>query len=224
MLLFRANPAQTESPRKRAVVVAVVQDTTSCTNYENKGYSHGGYDRLTSNTISATRLSEKDVTFIVDKFWEGALDYSCPAPVSYYPTPNYYPETKPFIPPAPLPNAPLPTVYSAVAPPPYYAPPPRPEYYSAPQPRTPQYYPSPPPAPVVYPSAPSQPAQANYKAPTERIMYPNPINPPPVYADRQPVASVPQSPPQPPTYSRSKRSLIDSIKDFFASTAEFLVR
>ena len=96
---YRAKPAQAKPKRQRLVIVAVVKDVTSCANYENKDYSgSGGNDKLTSNPITAIKVSDEHVISIMEKFFEGALDYSCPSPVSYYPEPSYNPEHHHHIP------------------------------------------------------------------------------------------------------------------------------
>jgi len=81
---IKVKQAQQKEYRKRAVVVAIVKEITKCTDYEvqaDYGYS---YDKQQSGVITAIKVSSDDVQFILDKFWEGALHYSCPSPKSYY--------------------------------------------------------------------------------------------------------------------------------------------
>jgi hypothetical protein len=144
---IKATPAPAKEARKRAVVVAIVTKLTQCTDYEQQydqqQYAYGqdqssnAYSKQQSKAITAIKVTSDSVNFIVDKFWEGALDYSCPAPKAYYPEPSYYPETA-----APAYTAPAYT--PSYAPPPYSPPPYTPPYYSAPPSYSPPPYVAPP--------------------------------------------------------------------------------
>ncbi|CAG7733426.1 unnamed protein product [Allacma fusca] len=226
---IKVNAAQEKNARKRVVVVAVVKEVPKCTEYEVQAESYGyaaapsPYEKQQSGIIKAVKVSTEDVNFIVDIFFEGALDYSCPTPKSYYPEPSYYPETKSYSPPpayyepptytpyySPPPPAyyspPPPEYYSPPPPPAYYSPPPPPEYYSPPPPPAyyspppPEYY-SPPPPPYYSPPPPTyySPPPPEYYSPPPPPYTP-PYSPPPTYT---PSYSPPPYSPPPPSYTPS---------------------
>ena len=170
------SPAQVS--RQRAVVVAIVKTLTSCSDYEQQYDSSYGqqpnlYEKQQSKPITAVKVNENAVDFVVDKFWEGALDYSCPAPKAYYPEPNYYPET-----PAPAPYS-APPQYSA---PVYSLPPPySPPVYAAPPPYNPPVYSPPPYTPPVYAPPPYIPPVYSSPPYSPPVYSPPAYNPPQYY-------------------------------------------
>jgi hypothetical protein len=169
--------------RKRAVLVAIVQKLSQCSeNYPAPSYGGYGssYQQPQSKPITATKVDYNAVDKIINIFWENAYDDSCPATKTYYQEPVYQPSY-----PAPA--------YQSYEP--QYSPPayqsyepqynPEPAYQSYPasyEPAYPAYEPQYQSYEPAYPSypAPAYPAPA-YSPPYEPAYPPPSYNPPPSY-------------------------------------------
>jgi len=200
---IQAAPAQVKQERKRAVVVGVVEYPAQCqSSYSKPQYGYGYQVQETqSNPIVAIKVTEKVVDFILEKFWEGAEDKSCPAPKSYYAEPQYsepsYPSYQASYAPSYEPSYPQPS-YEPSYPQPSY---PKPSYQapSYPQPSYETSYPQPsyqPPSYNYEPSYPQPSYEPSYPQPSYEPSYPKPSYQAPSYEP-----SYPQPSYQPPSYN-----------------------